>query len=57
MTNDRGRPTRLTVEKLAVDCLDVRDLRRIGALKGPWITFTGLELRCPKSRKCAQQSS
>ena len=31
-----SRPTRLTIEKLAVDCLDVRDLRRVGALKGGW---------------------
>jgi hypothetical protein len=46
-----SRHTRLTVEKLAADCLDVRDLRRIGALKGPWITFTGLELRWPDIQK------
>jgi hypothetical protein len=41
----------LTVEKLAADCLDVRDLYKIGALKGPWITFTRLPLRWPDIRK------
>ena len=45
------RPTRLTVEKLAADCVDIRDLRRMGALKGPWITFTGLQLRWPRIEK------
>jgi hypothetical protein len=35
--NDR-RP-RLTVEKLADDVLDVRELYRIGALKDYWVTF------------------
>lgn len=45
------RHSRLTVEKLAADCLDVRDLYKIGALKGPWITFTRLPLRWPDIRK------
>src|SRR5262245_13223700 len=46
-----SRHTRLTVEKLAADCLDVRDLYRIGALKGPWVTFTRLPLRWPDIQK------
>lgn len=43
--------SRLTVEKLAADCLDVRDLYRMGILKGPWVTYTRLPLRWPDIRK------
>jgi hypothetical protein len=39
--------TRLTVEKLAADCLDVRDLYRVGALKGSWVNFPMASLRWP----------
>jgi hypothetical protein len=39
--------TRLTVEKLATDCLDVRDLYRVGAFKGNWVTFPGASFRWP----------
>jgi hypothetical protein len=35
----RQRRPRLTVEQLANDCLDVRELHRAGILKGPWITL------------------
>ena len=34
-----SRHTRLTVEKLAADCLDVRELHRAEAFKGGWKTF------------------
>jgi hypothetical protein len=34
-----GRHPRLTVEALAADFLDVRDLNKVGALKGEWVTF------------------
>ena len=46
MTSNAGH-TRLTVEKLATDCLDVRDLYRVGAFKGNWVTFPGASLRWP----------
>jgi hypothetical protein len=39
--------TRLTVEKLAADCLDVRELHRLGALKGGWVNFPMVSFRCP----------
>ena len=42
---------RLTVEKLAADCLNVRYLYRMGVLKGPWVTYTRLPLRWPDIRK------
>jgi hypothetical protein len=42
-----SRRTRLTVEKLAVDCLDVRELHRAGAFKGGWKTFPWVSFRCP----------
>jgi len=35
----RDRPQRLTIEKLAVDCLDVRELNRAGLLKDRSVTF------------------
>jgi hypothetical protein len=43
--------TRLTVEKLAADCLDVRDLHRVGAFKGGWKNFPGASLRWPYIEK------
>jgi hypothetical protein len=39
-------PTRLTVEKLADDTLDVRELHRAGLLVGDWLTLRP-SLRCP----------
>lgn len=50
MTRNRG-PNRLTVEKLAADCLDVRDLCRVGALKGGWVNFRMASLRWPNFQK------
>jgi hypothetical protein len=42
----------LTVEALSQDCLDVHDLRKMGALKGEWTTFRPLRsLRWPAIRK------
>jgi hypothetical protein len=38
---------RLTVEKLAVDCLDVRELHRVGTFKGDWKTFPSASYRWP----------
>jgi hypothetical protein len=35
----RQRRRRTTIEKLATDCLDVRDLQRAGLLQGPWVIF------------------
>ena len=38
-----GVNQRLTVEKLAQDCLNVSDLNKAGALKGGWVTIrTGI---------------
>jgi hypothetical protein len=34
-----SRYTRLTVEELATDCIDVRDLNKAGALEGGWVTI------------------
>ena len=42
---------RLTIEKLAADCLDVRDLYRVGALKGSWVNFPMASLRWPSVQK------
>ena len=42
---------RLTVEKLAADCLDVRELHRVGAFKGVWKTFSSASFRWPAIRK------
>jgi hypothetical protein len=46
-----SRYSRLTVEELATDCLDVRDLNKAGALKGEWVTFRRPEFRWPAVRK------
>ena len=43
----KGRHPRLTVEKLAIDCIDVRELKKVGALKGGWVTFPMVSFRCP----------
>src|ERR1700741_253765 len=45
------RHPRLTVEKLAVDCLDVREPHRIGAFKGSWVTFAMACFRWPRIEK------
>jgi hypothetical protein len=45
------RNNRLTVEELAVDCLDVRELYKTGALDGGWVTFRWPEFRWPGVRK------
>ena len=42
---------RLTVEKLAADCLDVRELHRVGAFKGGWKTFPSASFRWPSIEK------
>jgi hypothetical protein len=38
---------RLTVEKLAADCLDVRELHKVGAFKGSWKNFPDASFRWP----------
>lgn len=43
--------TRLTVEKLAADCLDVRELHRVGAFKGSWRNFPMACFRWPRIEK------
>jgi hypothetical protein len=45
-----SRYTRLTVEELATDCIDVRDLSRIGALEGGFVTIRA-GMRWPAIRK------
>jgi hypothetical protein len=49
MTRNK-RPDRLTIEKLAPDSLHVRDLNRVGALKGGWVNFPMASLRWPGIR-------
>jgi hypothetical protein len=46
MTRNR-RPGRMTVEKLAVDCLDVRELRRARIISGDWVALPNVSLRWP----------
>ena len=46
-----SRHPRLTVEKLAADCLDVRELHRVGALKERWVTFPMASFRWPRIEK------
>ena len=41
----------MTVEELAVDCLDARELYKAGALDGGWFTFRWPEFRWPAVRK------
>jgi hypothetical protein len=41
----------MTVEKLAADSIDVRDLNRFGALKDRWVTFPWVQFRCPRIEK------
>jgi hypothetical protein len=41
----------LTVEELAADCLDVRELYKAGVLDGEWVTFRWPEIRWPAVRK------
>jgi len=52
VTHNRANP-RLTVEVLAEDCLHVRDLCKMGALKGEdWVTFRPIgSLRWPAIRQ------
>jgi hypothetical protein len=42
---------RVTIEELATDCVDVRDLRKAGALDGKWVSFRWPEFRWPTVRK------
>jgi hypothetical protein len=42
-----GPHPRLTVEKLAADCLDVRDLHRAGAFEGGWKNFRWASFQWP----------
>lgn len=51
MTNESGRPNRLTVEELATDSLDVRGLHRAGAFKGSWVNFPMACFRWPRIEK------
>jgi hypothetical protein len=46
-----SRYSRVTVEELAADCVDVRDLCKAGALKGGWVTFPWVGFRCSGIRK------
>jgi len=46
VTRNRRR-NRLTVEKLAADCLDVRELKRVGLFRDHWITLRP-SLRWPR---------
>jgi hypothetical protein len=41
------RPQRLTVEKLAVECLDVRELQRAGIFRDGWVTLPMVSFRWP----------
>jgi len=41
---------RSTVEELAANCLDVRELSKAGALDGGWVAFRWPEFRWPKVR-------
>jgi hypothetical protein len=50
VTHNRANP-RLTVEVLAVDCIDVRDLRKAGVLKERWVSFPWIGFRCPGIQK------
>jgi hypothetical protein len=45
------RNKRLTVEKLAVDCLDVRELQRAGFFKDDWVALPMVALRWPGIEK------
>jgi hypothetical protein len=45
-----SRHSRVTVEELAVDCLDARDLCKAGAFTGAWVTFPWVGFRCPGIR-------
>jgi hypothetical protein len=46
-----GRYPRLTVEAVAADCVDVRDLHKAGVLNGSWVTFPWAGIRWPGIRK------
>src|SRR6476646_3591845 len=46
-----GVDPRLTIEILAQDCLDVRELYKARVLDGEWVTFRWPELRWPAVRK------
>ena len=50
MTRNGVNP-RSTIEILAQDCLDVRELYKAGALDGEWVTFRWPEFRWPAVRK------
>ena len=50
MTRNR-RYHGLTVEKLAVDCLDVRELQRAGIFKDHWVALPMVSLRWPGVEK------
>ena len=50
MTRNRRYPG-LTVEKLAVDCLDVRELQRAGIFKDHWVALPMVSLRWPGIEK------
>jgi hypothetical protein len=42
-----NRRDRLKVEKLAADCLDVREPHREGIIRGPWVVVPDASLRWP----------
>jgi len=47
----RQRRQRLTVEKLAVECIDVRELQRAGIFRDHWITLPMVSFRWPAIEK------
>jgi hypothetical protein len=50
-----SRSSRLTVEELATDCIDVRDLNKAGALKGGWVTIrTGIRWPAIRTMRAAR---
>jgi hypothetical protein len=51
VVTDNSRHPRLTVEALAADCLDVRELYKASAIDGGWITLPWAGFRWPAIRK------
>ena len=50
-----SRYTRLTVEELATDCIDVRDLNKAGTLKAGWVTVrTGIRWPATRTMRAAR---
>jgi hypothetical protein len=50
-----SRYSRLTVEELATDCIDVSDLNKAGALEGGWVTIrTGIRWPAIRTMRAAR---